>query len=273
MLLILEKTALAAGKAILEIYRSEIHITYKDDASPVTEADERAEAIILAALHAAFPDIPVVAEEAAAAGKIPDIRGGRFFLVDPLDGTKEFINKRDDFTVNIALIEKGVPVLGVVYAPARKIGFSGMGDHAERFDVNDDFEIENRVEIHGREPNSPMVAVASRSHNSPQTMEFLSENGITDITSVGSSLKFCLLAEGKADVYPRFGRTMEWDTAAGDAVLRAAGGMTYGWDKKPMLYGKTNQPGESNFANGFFIAWARPSDQAEADSKSLSTTP
>lgn len=253
----LETLALAAGKAILEVYRNGPSVAYKQDASPVTEADERAEAIILEGLKKAFPDIPVVAEEAAAAGHIPDVAGRKFFLVDPLDGTKEFINKRDDFTVNIALIDNGVPVAGIVYAPARNVAYTGIDGKAEKLAIADDLTIAGREAIGCRTPSGELTAVASRSHNSPETEAFLAEKGITSTKSVGSSLKFCLVAEGSADVYPRFGRTMEWDTAAGDAVLRAAGGKTVDLEDNAFRYGKIKQVSDSDFANGHFIAWGR----------------
>lgn len=251
----LETLALDAGKAILDVYHAGPNVTFKSDSSPVTEADERAEAIILAGLKKAFPDIPVVAEEATAAGNVPDVSGKRFFLVDPLDGTKEFINRRDDFTVNIALIENGIPVAGIVYAPARGVAYTGIDGRAEKLTIADDLTISARERIGCRKAATELTAVASRSHNSPETEAFLAEQGITSTRSVGSSLKFCLLAEGAADVYPRFGRTMEWDTAAGDAVLRAAGGMTVDLSEKPFRYGKTSQPTDSDFANGHFVAW------------------
>jgi 3'(2'), 5'-bisphosphate nucleotidase len=254
-----EKLALAAGGAILDVYRAGPNVSYKDDSSPVTEADERAEAIILEGLGKAYPDIPVVAEEAAAAGNIPDVSGNRFFLVDPLDGTKEFINRRDDFTVNIALIENGVPVAGIVYAPARKVAYTGANGAAEKLEIADDLTVATRSKVGCRKRGETMTAVASRSHNSPETEAFLAEQGITSTTSVGSSLKFCLLAEGTADCYPRFGRTMEWDTAAGDAVLRAAGGVTLNPDGTVFLYGKTSQATDSDFANGHFVAWGAKS--------------
>jgi 3'(2'), 5'-bisphosphate nucleotidase len=250
-----ENLALEAGKAILEVYHAGPSVAYKQDASPVTEADERAEAIIVAGLKAAFPDIPVVAEEAAAAGDIPDVSGSRFFLVDPLDGTKEFINRRDDFTVNIALIDDGVPVAGIVYAPARNVAYTGIDGRAEKLTIAEDFAITAREQIGCRAAVEALTAVASRSHNSPETEAFLIERGITATKSVGSSLKFCMLAEGAADVYPRFGRTMEWDTAAGDAVLRAAGGITLDLNDKAFRYGKTQQGHDSDFANGHFVAW------------------
>ena len=252
---ILEQAALAAGKAILDVYHAGPNVTLKDDASPVTEADERAEAIILDQLAAAFPDIPVVAEESVAAGRIPETDGRSFFLVDPLDGTKEFINRRDDFTVNIALIRDGVPVAGIVYAPARGVAYDADAGKAQKLIVTADFEIAERHDIRCRPRGDALTAVASRSHSSPETESFLKENGITDCTSVGSSLKFCLVAEGLADVYPRFGRTMEWDTAAGDAVLRAAGGRMERTDGTPFTYGKKNQSHDSDFANPNFIAW------------------
>ena len=255
MLDILEKAALEAGKAILDVYNAGPNVSFKDDQSPVTEADERAEAIILAELAAAFPDIPVVAEESVAAGRIPDIAGKSFFLVDPLDGTKEFINRRNDFTVNIALIEEGIPVAGIVYAPARGVAYAAADGKACKFDVDADFNVTGRQPIGCRAKGEALTAVASRSHNSPETVAFLEENGITDYTSVGSSLKFCLLAEGVADVYPRFGRTMEWDTAAGDAVLRAAGGRVTKTDGSAFVYGKTKQADDSDFANPHFIGW------------------
>lgn len=259
MLDILEKIALDAGRAILDVYRAGPNVSYKSDSSPVTEADERAEAIILAGLTAAFPDIPVVAEEAAAAGQVPDVGGGRFFLVDPLDGTKEFIHRRDDFTVNIALIENGVPTVGIVYAPAKGVAYTGAAGEAWKLSISEDLTISGREKIGCRACADEITAVASRSHNSPETEAFLAEKGVASTKSVGSSLKFCLVAEGEADVYPRFGRTMEWDTAAGDAVLRAAGGVTLDIDGAPFRYGKTKQAFDCDFANGHFIAWGRQS--------------
>lgn len=257
MLDILERLALAAGKEILDVYRAGPNVTLKNDASPVTEADERAEAIILKGLGEAFPEIPVVAEESVAAGRVPDVEGKAFFLVDPLDGTKEFINKRDDFTVNIALIRDGVPVTGIVYAPAKGVAWTGGDGRIEKIEIDAGFNVTSRAKIGCRMPTGDLTAVASRSHNSPETEAFLKEKGITSTKSVGSSLKFCLVAEGEADVYPRFGRTMEWDTAAGDAVLRAAGGMTVDLDGNPFRYGKTKQAHDSDFANGHFIAWGK----------------
>lgn len=249
--------AIAAGKTILDVYRNGPEVRLKSDASPVTIADETAEIIIADALRAAFPDIPIVAEEACAAGHIPDTSEGRFFLVDPLDGTKEFINKRDDFTVNIALIVQGRPQAGLVYAPAKGVLYRGDADGAEKLVIDPSGAIVSQHPIAVRHCPDKRVAVASRSHNSSETMAFLEKEGVADTRSVGSSLKFCLVAEGEADVYPRFGRTMEWDTAAGDAVLRAAGGSTVDPEGKPLTYGKRNQPADSDFANSDFICWGR----------------
>jgi 3'(2'), 5'-bisphosphate nucleotidase len=259
MLATFEKAALLAGKAILDVYRAGPNPSYKADKSPVTEADERAEEIILAELAQAFPDIPVVAEESVAMGRIPSIEGRSFILVDPLDGTKEFINDREDFTVNIALIENGMPILGVVYAPALKVAYLGGGGRAEKLVIDDEFAVTNRVPVVARPVEARPICVASRSHNSAETEAFLEKSGAADIRSIGSSLKFCLLAEGIADLYPRFGRTMEWDTAAGDAVLRAAGGSTVTLDGAPLTYGKTGRADMLDFANPDFIAWgSRP---------------
>nr|WP_230720312.1 3'(2'),5'-bisphosphate nucleotidase CysQ [Martelella mediterranea] len=249
--------ALEAGSTIMSIYENGIDVSYKKDQSPVTAADEQAEAIILAHLARSFPDIPVIAEESVAAGRIPDITGKAFFLVDPLDGTKEFINRREDFTVNIALIEGRVPVAGIVYAPAKGVAYRTTADGAEKLIVADGAVVRSET-IRCRPKGEVLTAVASRSHNSPETEEFMRQIGVSDFTSVGSSLKFCLLAEGVADVYPRFGRTMEWDTAAGDAVLRAAGGTTECADNTVFVYGKTRQAEDNDFANPPFIGWAHP---------------
>lgn len=259
-----EQAALAAGRAILEVYKTGPHVTLKSDASPVTEADERAEAVILSVLAEALPSVPVVAEEAVAAGKVPNVEGRSFILVDPLDGTKEFISRRPEFTVNIARIENGNPVAGVVYAPALGVAYVGSGTGAWKLTVNPDFTVADRRPIAVRLRREPPVALASRVHNTAETEEFLRAKGITEYRSIGSSLKFCLLAEGEADVYPRFSRTMEWDTAAGDAILRAAGGATLCLDGKPLSYGKTMQAGDTDFANPFFIAWGAGAKEPHA---------
>lgn len=257
LLALFERAALDAGQAIIEVCRAGAHVTLKNDCSPVTEADQRAEDIILVHLRAAYPDIPIIAEEAVAAGDIPDTGDRPFFLVDPLDGTREFIAQSEEYTVNIALIENGVPTAGIVYAPAMGIAFVGAEGRAEKLRIDDNFQIVQREVITTRPAGNAIVAVMSRSHNTAETEAYLSEHGLSDTRAVGSSLKFCLLAEGDADVYPRFGRTMEWDTAAGDAVLRAAGGITLGLDGKPLRYCKTRQPLDCAFANPHFIAWGR----------------
>lgn len=259
MLAIFGKAALTAGAAILDVYRNGMDVSLKADSSPVTQADEMAEEIIVSALVDAFPDIPVIAEEAVAAGHAPDI-DDRFFLVDPLDGTKEFIARNSDFTVNIALIEKGAPVAGIVYAPALGVAYAGEGDKAWKMAVANDGKVSIRVPIASRTVVKPPVGLISRSHCDAKTHAFVAEHAVSDCRSIGSSLKFCMLAEGGADVYPRFTRTMEWDTAAGDAILRAAGGRTLGLDGKPLVYGKRNQAHDSDFANPSFIAWGRAAD-------------
>jgi 3'(2'), 5'-bisphosphate nucleotidase len=255
MLATFEKAALEAGQAILAVYRSGHAVTQKQDLSPVTIADEQAELIILRHLATDFPDIPVIAEESVAAGHVPDIGDAPFFLVDPLDGTREFIEHRDEFTVNIAYIVEGRPVAGIVYAPALGLAFTGENGIAEKLLVDADFKIASRTRIAVRPVGENRLALASRSHGNARTDDFLAKNAVTDCTTIGSSLKFCLLAEGKADVYPRLSRTMEWDTAAGDAVLRAAGGTTVLPDGTPLPYGKRQQANDSDFANADFISW------------------
>ena len=239
------KLAEEAAAVILDHYREDAAVRLKADASPVTVADEAAEAVILAGLATLTPDIPVVAEETVAAGRIPTLDDGPFWLVDPLDGTKEFISKNGEFTVNIALIEGSEPVLGVVLAPALGRVWWGARDHGAM--ARDADGAAARPITVRPKPERP-VAVASRSHADPQTEAFLDEAGVSERISAGSSLKFCLVAEGKADLYPRFGRTMEWDTAAGHAVLSAAGGRVTTRDGAPFVYRK---PG---FENPGFIA-------------------
>jgi 3'(2'), 5'-bisphosphate nucleotidase len=245
------KLAEEAAAVILDHYRDDAAVRLKADASPVTAADEAAEAVILAGLATLTPSIPVVAEETVAAGRIPTLDDGPFWLVDPLDGTKEFISKNGEFTVNIALIEGSEPVLGVVLAPALGKVWWGARGHGAMVREGGTLDGGGGAAPRGiavrPKPERP-VAVASRSHSDPQTEAFLDEAGATERISAGSSLKFCLVAEGKADLYPRFGRTMEWDTAAGHAVLSAAGGRVTTRDGAPFLYRK---PG---FENPGFIA-------------------
>ncbi len=254
LIAIFEQLALATGRDMLETFRAGPQARLKPDSSPVTLADERAEAQILAGLEHLCPGIPVVAEEAAAAGKAGTTGLSRFILVDPLDGTREFIGRRPEFTVNIALIEDGVPVAGVVYAPALGRAYVGSPEGAERLMVSETFSVTGRERITVRPPREKPVAVISRSHITPETMAWLAEEAIDHSVAIGSSLKFCLLAEGSADIYPRFGRTMEWDTAAGDAVLRAAGGTTETLDGLDLTYGKVHRSGTVDFANPDFIA-------------------
>jgi 3'(2'), 5'-bisphosphate nucleotidase len=254
ILALFEELALAAGRAIMAIFDAGIIFETKADSSPVTEADRAAERVILEGLREALAGIACVAEEEIAAGVVPVLDGDAILLIDPLDGTKEFINRRKDFTVNIALVRKGTPEIGVVYAPARAVLYAGRPGEAAEVSVSPDFLPAVRRKISARTAAEPPRIVASRSHRTTETDEFIARFEGAEIVSVGSSLKFCLLASGEADLYPRFGRTMEWDTAAGDAILRAAGGMTRTTDGRPLAYGKRGQPGESDFANPWFIA-------------------
>jgi 3'(2'), 5'-bisphosphate nucleotidase len=242
--------AVQAGTAIWRIFQGEVEVRVKADESPVTAADEAAEAVILSALRELAPGIPVVAEEEAAAGRIPEV-ADRFFLVDPLDGTKEFIRRGADFTVNIALIEDGTPTLGVVYAPALSRLFAGdvaAGAWASDTPPEEPEKQQDRRPIRVRDVPASPVAVASKSHDVPATEAYLEALGVTERVSVGSSLKFCLLAAGEADLYPRPSPTSEWDTAAGHAVLAAAGGRVFAPEGGPLRYGK---PG---FLNPGFVA-------------------
>lgn len=246
----LARIAIEAGDVIMTIYAREFSVTQKQDRSPVTEADQAAEDVILAELAKLTPDIPAVAEEAASDGNIPQI-GDLFYLVDPLDGTKEFINKNGEFTVNIALIEKGKPIAGVVYAPAIGRMFTGNSQTGAAQYKVEDSQLSEKQSIRVRDARGkPLIAIASRSHRDANTEEYLSHYNISEIVAAGSSLKFCLVATGEADIYPRHGRTMEWDTAAGHAVLGAAGGEVTGLDGSAFLYGKVDE----GFANSFFVA-------------------
>jgi 3'(2'),5'-bisphosphate nucleotidase len=253
----LVEMSIEAGEAILGVYErmKPEDAKIKGDGSPVTQADSLAEEIILARLAALWPDIPVVAEESVAAGKVPETEGRRFFLVDPLDGTKEFLSKNGDFTVNIALIENGTPVAGVVYAPAIGEIYTGAeGQPARQAEVIDnDVGHWHEIRVNASKGAAPKI-IASRSHLSDETREFIDHFPGAEFVSAGSSLKFCRVASGAADLYPRLARTMEWDIAAGDAVLRAAGGSVTDLEGKPMQYGKRNQASDTDFANGWFVA-------------------
>jgi len=240
----LQQAARDAGAAIMDVYASDFEAIEKADGSPVTEADTAAEAVIIPVLKAIAPDTVIISEENAASHKLEAPK--RFFLVDPLDGTKEFL-KRDgkgSFTVNIALIENGMPVLGVVYAPALDRMFVGKQGDGAREQSDGQWKDISIRDV----PASGSVAVASLSHRDEKTDAWLNKHGVKDAISIGSSLKFCLVAAGEADVYPRFGPTMEWDTAAGDAVLRAAGGAVSHPDGGLFEYGK------ADYRNGPFIA-------------------
>lgn len=238
-------TARAAGAEILKLVQAGFEIETKSDLSPVTVCDRAAEKIILRALAESAPDVPVIAEEEVSAGRIP-AHDDTYFLVDPLDGTKEFVRGGDDYTVNIGLIVDGQPKMGVVYQPAiDKLwgGLVGEGAFAE--------EGGDRRPIHVRPLGESRAAIASKSHYNQATDDYLAEAiGLCDHVSVGSSLKFCVVAEGKADIYPRLSPTSEWDTAAGHAVLLAAGGRVDGLDGTPLKYGKTS------FLNRGFCATA-----------------
>ncbi|WP_353471187.1 3'(2'),5'-bisphosphate nucleotidase CysQ [Salipiger sp. H15] len=249
---VIRRLALEAGDRIMEIYNSDdFEVKSKSDASPVTEADEAADALISAGLREAFPDIPLVTEEQADSH---DLDAMTFLIVDPLDGTKEFVNRRGDFTVNIALVEDGVPTIGVVYAPAQDRMFytDSVGNSVEEmgpFDKQAPGEIKP-IRVSAPD-NSALMVVASKSHRDQATDDYIGKYDVADMKSAGSSLKFCLVATGEADLYPRLGRTMEWDTAAGQAVLQGAGGRVVRFDNHaPLSYGK------AGFANPFFIAYS-----------------
>ena len=249
---VLRTLALEAGAAILQVYaRAELDVQAKADASPVTEADLAADAIICAGLAAAFPDVPIVTEEQAGSHSL---QAGRFLIVDPLDGTKEFIQRRGDFTVNIALVEDGIPVRGVVYAPARGRLFYTRADGTSVEETGPHLPGQPgpcRVLRTAEPDDSALRVVASKSHRDAQTDAYIGRYKVADLVSAGSSLKFCLVAAAEADLYPRFGPTMEWDTAAGDAILRGAGGQVLGLPESTVLrYGK---PG---FRNPGFLAYA-----------------
>lgn len=244
--------ALQAGDRIMEIYNADdFEVKAKSDESPVTEADEAADALISAGIRSAFPDIVLVTEEQAAShGQ----SASSFIIVDPLDGTKEFIKRRGDFTVNIALVQDGVPVRGVVFAPAKGRLFYTEAD-GRSVEESGPFDIDTKGDVTpvsvSKPDNSALLVVASKSHRDAATDAYIGKYSVEDVKSAGSSLKFCLVATGEADLYPRLGRTMEWDTAAGDAVLRGAGGHVIRFDDHtPFTYGK---PG---YENPFFIAHA-----------------
>jgi 3'(2'), 5'-bisphosphate nucleotidase len=246
--------AVSAGEVILQFATKACAIDIKSDDSPVTEADRAAEAIICAALARLWPEIPIVAEEQMSRGHAVDLNGGLFFLVDPLDGTKEFIAGRLDYTVNIALIELGVPRLGVVYAPARRAIYFGSPKGAQLAEVTDSGALANIRPISARLRPARLTVICSLSHPSDEADVYTQLLGDCDKVLIGSSLKFCLLAVGEADLYPRFGRTMQWDTAAGQAVLVASGGSVRDLSGRMLAYGKQDSLGDDSFANPAFVA-------------------
>jgi len=249
---VIRRLALEAGDKIMQIYRSDdFDVKVKSDDSPVTEADEAADAIISAGLRAAFPDVTLITEEQAGSH---DLKADTFLIVDPLDGTKEFIHRRGDFTVNIAYVENGTPTRGVVYAPARDRMFftQADGSSVEETGPLDKDRVGALTPIRVSQPdNDALMVVASKSHRDQATDDYINRYSVKDMKSAGSSLKFCLIATGEADIYPRVGRTMEWDTAAGHAVLNGAGGRVVRFDDHtPLTYGKPD------YANPFFIAYS-----------------
>lgn len=249
---VMRKLSLEAGDIIMGIYNSDdFDVKSKSDDSPVTAADEAADAHISAGLRAAFPDIALVTEEQSDSHTVT---ATTFLIVDPLDGTKEFIHRRGDFTVNIAYVKDGVPVRGVVYAPAKgRLFFTdAAGVSVEEIGAMEKDSVGTTVPISVSTPdNTALMVVASKSHRDQATDDYINKYAVNDMKSAGSSLKFCLIATGEADIYPRVGRTMEWDTAAGHAVLTGAGGHVVRFDDhSPLTYAK------DDFANPFFIAYA-----------------
>ncbi len=251
-------SVLAAGRIEMAHFKAGVTVATKADTTPVTIADHEAEEVLLAGLHKAAPGVPVIAEEEVAAGRTPAI-GDRFFLVDPLDGTRAFIRNSPEFTVNIGLIKAGSPTFGIIYAPALGLLFATL-DPAHAVEVRiapqDAATLEGRElkPLNGRDPDlKALVAFASRSHAAESTDEFLKRLPVAEKRRASSSLKFCLIARGEADLYARLGETSEWDTAAGHAILTAAGGSVTTLEGEPLGYGKS----QARFANPNFIAWGR----------------
>ncbi len=252
------QVAITAGAAIMDVYASCFEVRLKQDASPVTDADLRAEQLIIADLRARAPHIPVIAEESVSAGRVPELPA-RFFLVDPLDGTREFVARSDEFTVNIALVEHGEPILGVIFAPAMgEVAFATRTGGAFAARVEDGALLDLRP-IRARPcPGPGGRALVSRSHRDPRTTEALARFAPAETVPLGSSLKFCRIAEGRADIYPRHGVTMQWDTAAGDAILRAAGGCVVTETGAPLRYGHSGASAACDFRNPAFFAFGDP---------------
>jgi 3'(2'), 5'-bisphosphate nucleotidase len=249
-------TVLAAGREVMAVYRSDFAVDAKGDDSPVTAADLRAEALIVPALRGLLPGVPVVAEEAVAGGQLPEV-SQLFWLVDPLDGTREFVSRNGEFTVNVALVRDGRPVLGVVQAPALGLLYTGADGLGAFVQSGDDAQSRRAIGCR-QPPTEGLTVLASRSHGDTVALDaFLAGRPVARRRSVGSSLKLCELAAGEADLYPRFGRTMEWDIAAGQAVLEAAGGRVLDLQGRPLRHGK---PG---FENPDFVAWGLAGPAAE----------
>jgi 3'(2'), 5'-bisphosphate nucleotidase len=241
-----------AGQVVMDVYATDFEVRRKADLSPVSEADEAAEALLIPGVEKLLPGVPILAEEAVSRDGFVDV-GSEFVLIDPLDGTKEFVSRNGEFTVNVALIRDGSPVAGCVYAPARDRMFVG-GTRAATGTVRPGADVPDLTPTTTRPyPTEGLTVVTSRSHLDEDTKAFVERIGAVSTRDAGSSLKFCLVADGEADVYPRFGPTMEWDTAAGHAVLAAAGGVVVNPDGTPFRYAKA----ESGFRNGPFVAWGQ----------------
>lgn len=237
-----------AGDVILDVYATDFEVRHKNDASPVTEADECAEALILPALRNLLPDIPAIGEEAVSKGFEEKVMGRTFWLVDPIDGTKEFLRRSGEFTVNIALIDEGVPVMGVVTAPAIDRAFRACGSGTAELREKDG--VWKPISVRDV-PDEGAIVVSSRSHGDEKKIEALIQGlKIQGHKIAGSSLKFCLVAKGEADIYPRYGPTSEWDTAAGHAVLLGAGGNVRLFDGSELPYGKTGWRNPEFIARG-----------------------
>jgi 3'(2'), 5'-bisphosphate nucleotidase len=250
---------LAAGRIEMNYFDAGVEVQTKADATPVTVADHEAEVVLVDGLNKVAPGVPVIAEESVAAGKVPET-GSEFFLVDPLDGTRAFIANKPDFTINIGLIRDNQPIFGIIYAPALGKFFATLSpEDAVEADIAPDSQGERLSDytfrpLHARDPDpNALVAFTSRSHAAHDTDEFLNRLPITETKKASSSLKFCLIARGEADLYARLGRTSEWDTAAGQAILTAAGGSVTTLDGAPLAYGKRGE----GYINPHFVAWAR----------------
>lgn len=252
-------SVLAAGRIEMAHFAAGVAVETKADTTPVTAADHEAEEVLIAGLHRVAPGVPVVAEEEVAAGRTPATENA-FFLVDPLDGTRAFINRSPEFTINIGLVEGCQPVFGIIYAPALDLLFATLGPQeaveARISPAADGVRLADvtlmRLATRAPDP-AGLIAFASRSHAAQSTDEFLQQLPIAEKRKASSSLKFCLIARGEADLYARLGQTSEWDTAAGQAILTAAGGSVTTLDGRPLIYGKR----DAGYANPHFVAWAR----------------